>query len=1466
MKVGSRIILANVDKGYKNNSLSSPPKVQSHFLLEEYESAIKEAKILTQQKPTHPLGFYLLGKGHASLFHHREATQAFLDGIHSCVMTDQPFQRSQIVKALVDLVASFAAFDEPQSAALAQRDDEFERLALLGTCCHQRGLHRHALLILGNVKTIFAKFADQPRYQKTFAQLLLTLGQVYQALNKPKNAESAFEKCEKLAQNLNDIGLIFDVETELAAANKSAGNEADRIAALLRVVDCYYETRASPSSPSSSEAISRGKLGLVHRELAESFLGAGNLSRARQEARRFDFYRRQAVEEEKEEAVGVGREADYLMIMGRIEEAAENMKEAEGFYRKAISKEEEKEDDQRIRTMLSLCRVLLSQGEVSKVKVILDELETRLRSMENAKELILMLTGILVEVGDHERVRDLFHHLRDNYHEELGRRDLFHIVDAKAEMFAREGRIEHAKYYAEEALQLAETMKEGCWKRKAKYSLARVLKEFEQRGIREKAEKMLKSVVVEDYEAIRDGFQCGNISSEKALKEFWQIFNDIQEVYVNLGQYDHALLYGEIAKLTRSEMGTLKEYWPHARTPEQEASRWTMDSLVDCVGRLQRPCVTYSMVSKDTLYAWFISAHGSVAFHQYSEPDLEEKLSRLIKNVSKVKIEDEAALEIRVPLGRMLDGTPEDDKLFKHKLQPKIPHGGDDEGFFGDESSVELFDFLLRPFDDLLEALSANETLFIVPDTVLTACPFGALKCQTRGLFLADTCHVIVLPYLHLSQHLQSNEKKREEGKHAIKSLRDISTTAQIQHSYKQSKKPSTDPIRRNKTPPSTEPATINPKRTSNPRLMSTMRNTQSFLPEPREPSGGRNQLDPLSKTQESAKESERKGGTFRNPSILDDKKSISSSLPSSPEVVPSAAYSRSDSIERIYSGMKIHQDLMNEALQKITQDRERSAATKILEPPSATIPTPAGFLTKPTEELKRVNFIATAKRIEWLMGLDNISTLTKQTATDTDIVKSVRNIHRYGQVSDNQVAVVIANPVLPQQVYLAQRIWEPLGQLEQAQNEAKEVSKFFHIHAITGEMATKDACISSIQGATVLHIATIGSFEEGFLVFSPNRYRPEKGIPEETSYVLHASEISRLNICAKLVVISGCLKRASSSSLDYRLPLSFLHAGASLVLVQKWPIPGAAALKYFRAFYAAFEQKTPIKRAARHAAETLRADRRYAAPFYWAAFECIGFDGELCLKEIKAAMLDQTIDKMETKFLSCLDGKKKEYLNARTTDEKKGITTRESFLVQLQEHLRTLFRDAGENPPAFDQLISLVETADKMVEKGPRDSFDVQFQSRRGEGQDGEDYGETSENSNNNNSNNNNNNKTGVCGRRYPPSKPGPQSRLAEEEREIHLLPRGVGDSAASVAILHLLGFAFQPRWAHADKPYVVFPSRDRDRLLHMFTRALRATKVIADSANARFAFYRLLPMENQVIGELIALLEPSLSDRCES
>jgi hypothetical protein len=89
--------------------------------LEEFEIAAKEAKTLTQVKPTFSFGFLLLGQSHVALYHHREALQAFMDGFHSCVMTGQTFSE-ELIASLTKLVVSFTKMsDEEQQASATVR-------------------------------------------------------------------------------------------------------------------------------------------------------------------------------------------------------------------------------------------------------------------------------------------------------------------------------------------------------------------------------------------------------------------------------------------------------------------------------------------------------------------------------------------------------------------------------------------------------------------------------------------------------------------------------------------------------------------------------------------------------------------------------------------------------------------------------------------------------------------------------------------------------------------------------------------------------------------------------------------------------------------------------------------------------------------------------------------------------------------------------------------------------------------------------------------------------------------------------------------------------------------------------------------------------------------------------------------------------------------------------------------------
>jgi CHAT domain-containing protein len=139
------------------------------------------------------------------------------------------------------------------------------------------------------------------------------------------------------------------------------------------------------------------------------------------------------------------------------------------------------------------------------------------------------------------------------------------------------------------------------------------------------------------------------------------------------------------------------------------------------------------------------------------------------------------------------------------------------------------------------------------------------------------------------------------------------------------------------------------------------------------------------------------------------------------------------------------------------------------------------------------------------------------------------------------------------------------------------------------------------------LHIATHGTVDDRHpdlsgLVLSlvDQAGRPREG-------VLRAHEIGRLRLGADLVVLSACetaLGREVRGEGLYGLSRGFLYAGTPRVVASLWSVRDEATAQLMRRFYQAMVRDGLAPSAAlRRAQLSLREERRWASPFYWAGF-----------------------------------------------------------------------------------------------------------------------------------------------------------------------------------------------------------------------------------------------------------------------
>ncbi|MBI4468157.1 MAG: CHAT domain-containing protein, partial [Acidobacteria bacterium] len=144
-----------------------------------------------------------------------------------------------------------------------------------------------------------------------------------------------------------------------------------------------------------------------------------------------------------------------------------------------------------------------------------------------------------------------------------------------------------------------------------------------------------------------------------------------------------------------------------------------------------------------------------------------------------------------------------------------------------------------------------------------------------------------------------------------------------------------------------------------------------------------------------------------------------------------------------------------------------------------------------------------------------------------------------------------------------------------------------------------------------IVHFATHGLLnsvhpELSGLVFSLVN---EKGEPQDGFLRLH--DIYNLNLPAELVVLSACktgLGKEIKGEGLIGLTRGFMYAGAKNVVVSLWDVNDAATAELMAQFYRGMLKKKMRPAAALRAAQlSLKKEKRWSAPYYWAGFQIQG-------------------------------------------------------------------------------------------------------------------------------------------------------------------------------------------------------------------------------------------------------------------
>ena len=158
------------------------------------------------------------------------------------------------------------------------------------------------------------------------------------------------------------------------------------------------------------------------------------------------------------------------------------------------------------------------------------------------------------------------------------------------------------------------------------------------------------------------------------------------------------------------------------------------------------------------------------------------------------------------------------------------------------------------------------------------------------------------------------------------------------------------------------------------------------------------------------------------------------------------------------------------------------------------------------------------------------------------------------------------------------------------------------------GADANRELVLSgALNGFRIIHFATHGILdaEEPALSGLVLSAISADGTPQ--LQFLRSQDVATLKLRADLIVLSGCdtgLGRMVRGEGLVGLSRAFFYAGANQVVSSLWPVPDRATAELMRHFYREMLQNglSPAS-ALRRAKLSIRAERRWQEPYYWAAF-----------------------------------------------------------------------------------------------------------------------------------------------------------------------------------------------------------------------------------------------------------------------
>ena len=200
------------------------------------------------------------------------------------------------------------------------------------------------------------------------------------------------------------------------------------------------------------------------------------------------------------------------------------------------------------------------------------------------------------------------------------------------------------------------------------------------------------------------------------------------------------------------------------------------------------------------------------------------------------------------------------------------------------------------------------------------------------------------------------------------------------------------------------------------------------------------------------------------------------------------------------------------------------------------------------------------------------------------------------------------------------------VSRLPFANREAEMIGKLFGTQPLVGKQATKQAVLQNIHSVSLIHFACHGNAERGEILLAPPPLTDRK--PQEEDYLLTMQNISKVQLRAKLVVLSCCHSAKGQISAEgvVGIARAFLGSGARSVLAALWAIEDEATEQFMSRFYENLVRGESASESLQQAMKWMR-ENGFSKVSQWAPFMLIGDNVTLDIHKLKDSERTSEVD-----------------------------------------------------------------------------------------------------------------------------------------------------------------------------------------------------------------------------------------------